>query len=148
MMDAAMKIFADMEEKGMKPDAYTYNVIICALLEAGRTEEANNMLSKLSSSEKLRLNFSSLFPGDVSKEESEKMQKRNFSENTEEDQKCSISETYSAQINDLCNKGQFKEAKLVLEEMIQKDVPIKSSNYITLMDGFIKRQKRMGKGPG
>ncbi|XP_020575540.1 uncharacterized protein LOC110021396 [Phalaenopsis equestris] len=149
MMDVAIKLFTDMEDKDVKPDAYTCHVISCALSEAGRTEEAQNILSKLSESDKLAKHFSWPLAGvEASKEDSEKEPHSITDGNMEDDDKASTSETYSDQINDLCSKGHFKEAKLVLEEMIQKGVPTKSSTYITLMDGFIKRQKRMTKGPG
>ena len=64
----------------------------------------------------------------------------------EDEQSTSSSAVCSEHINKLCTKGKFKAARKVMEEMMQMGIPINSSTYITLMDGFIERQKRLTKG--
>nr|CAD1837816.1 unnamed protein product [Ananas comosus var. bracteatus] len=57
--------------------------------------------------------------------------------------------TYNVFVAGLCREGRIEEAFRMKGEMEKLEgLPINSSAYITLMDGFIKRQKRMTKGPG
>ncbi|KAK1300282.1 hypothetical protein QJS10_CPB13g00526 [Acorus calamus] len=55
---------------------------------------------------------------------------------------------YSKHICELCDVGRFKSARRVFDEMMKKGIDINRSTYITMMDSFIKRQKRMLKGAG
>ena len=57
-------------------------------------------------------------------------------------------EAYTKHLNELCTGGQLKEAKAVLDEMMQKGMLVNSSTYITLMEGLIMRQKRLTHAAG
>ena len=123
-----------------EPDAFTYNVVLSALSEAGRSEEAHNMLHKLEESGKLSERFS--YPSMKSSMEEVETGK------DPEVKSGGDQESYNKSVNELCIGGQLKEAKAVLDEMMQRGMSVDSSTYITLMEGLIKRQKRQTHAAG
>ena len=123
-----------------EPDAFTYNVVLSALSEAGRSEEAHNMLHKLEESGKLYERFS--YPSMKSSVEEVETGK------DPEVKSVGDQESYNKSVKELCIGGQLKEAKAVLDEMMQKGMSVDSSTYITLMEGLIKRQKRQTHAAG
>jgi pentatricopeptide repeat protein len=148
-VDTALSFFADMEIRGLQPDAFTYNVVLSVLSEAGRSEEAQNMLHKLAESGKLSEKFSSplMKPSVEETETGTEDEGKSGTEpckNAEEN----AAEEYKKRVNELSTGGQLKEAKAVLDEMMQKGMPVDSSTYITLMEGRIKRQKRLTHAAG
>jgi pentatricopeptide repeat protein len=109
-----------MEIRGLQPDAFAYNVLLSALSEAGRPEEAQNMLHKLAESGKLSEKFSSLMKPSV--EGTETGTENEGKSGTEPCKKAedNAAEEYKKRVNELCTGGQLKEAKAVLDEMMQK----------------------------
>jgi pentatricopeptide repeat protein len=139
----ALQFFADMEIRGLQPDAFTYNVVLSALSEAGRSKEAQNMLHKLTESGKLSKSFSyPLMGSSVEKVETGKDPEVKPDTETGGNAQDGDQENYRKRVNELCIGGQLKEAKAALDEMMQKGFSVDSSTYITLMEGLIKRQKR------
>uniref|UniRef100_A0A0A8XW14 Pentacotripeptide-repeat region of PRORP domain-containing protein n=1 Tax=Arundo donax TaxID=35708 RepID=A0A0A8XW14_ARUDO len=148
-IDTALHFFADMEVRGLQPDAFTYNVVLSALSEAGRSEEAQNMLNKLAESGKLSERFSSpLMKSSVKEVEARKDQEGKSDAESGGNVEDNAPRDYKKCINELCTGGQFKEAKAVLDEIMQKGMSVDSSTYITLMEGLIKRQKRLTHASG
>jgi pentatricopeptide repeat protein len=149
-VDTALQFFYDMEVRELQPDAFTYNVVLSALSEAGRPEEAQNMLDKLADSGKLSQSFSSplLKPPSLDETESGKDLQSKTEEETGGNPQDSILEAYTKCLNELCTGGQLKEAKAILDEMLQKGMSVDSSTYISLMEGLIKRQKRLTHAAG
>ncbi|TVU48048.1 hypothetical protein EJB05_07670, partial [Eragrostis curvula] len=113
-------------QRGFVPDEISY----------GRSEEAQTMLHKLTESGKLSERFSS----PLTKGKSGTEPCGNAEDNTAEE--------YKKRINELCTGGQLKEAKAVLDEMMENGISVDISTYITLMEGLIKRQKRLTHAAG
>jgi pentatricopeptide repeat protein len=148
-VDTALRFFADMEVRGLQPDVFTYNVLLSALSEAGRSVEAQKMLHKLNESGKLYGRFfypsikSSVEAVETGKDPEVKSDIESVGNTQGDDQ-----ESYNKYIKELCIGGQLKEAKAVLDEMMQKGMSVDNSTYITLMEGLIKRQKRQTHAAG
>ncbi|KAH6801656.1 hypothetical protein C2S51_033102 [Perilla frutescens var. frutescens] len=117
-----------MEEKKLGPDSYTVNAIVGALNDAGKIDEAEELLSKMSEKCKLL--------GPKQTDDEQKVVSREPSNGPD-----SSSVAYSEQIDELCAEGRYKDAMNIFSEQTQKGITLNKSSYISLMNGLIKRRK-------
>ena len=107
------------------------------------------MLRKLAESGKLSERLSSpLMKPSVEETETGRILEGKSDAESGENAAGNASEDYEKRLNDLCTGGQLKEAKSILDEMMQNGMSANSSTYITLMEGLIKRQKRLTHAAG
>ncbi|KAJ6432807.1 hypothetical protein OIU84_019939 [Salix udensis] len=94
----AFDLLAEMEEKKLGPDYYTYNAILSGLTDAGRMKDAEEFISKIAEKGKSEYQFLELG----------KRQDARTGEISQEPHPDAIA--YSNKINELCSQGRYKDA--------------------------------------
>lgn len=131
-LEDAFHLVSEMKERSLGPDPYTYSSILGALASAGRMNEAEEFMSKMVEVE----NFG---------EQSLQLKEQNVKTSEITEAYDPDSNACSEQIIELCNQGRYKDAMRIFEASNQKGVTLNKSTYIVLMEGLIKRRKRLSK---
>ena len=132
IFEAAFHLVSEMKEMNLGPDHQTYNAILGALTSAGRTNEAEEFMSKMVEVGKFQEQSLQL------KEQNVKTSKITMISDPD-------SNACSEQIIELCDQGRYKDAMRIFEASNQKVVTLNKSTYIILMKGLVKRRKSISK---
>ncbi|GFZ03016.1 pentatricopeptide repeat (PPR) superfamily protein [Actinidia rufa] len=140
-MDAALKIFHEMPNRGCIPDSYTYGTLISGLCRFGKTNEAKELFLEMSDKgcSPTVVTYSSLIHGlcqsnnlDEAMGLLDDMKRKGIEPNVF---------TFSSLMDGLCKGGHSSQAMELLEIMVSKRHKPNTITYSTLIHGLCKEGK-------
>ncbi|KAK6156246.1 hypothetical protein DH2020_010494 [Rehmannia glutinosa] len=141
VIDSAVKLFAEMTEKGITPNIVTYNILVCGFCNLGRWREVKMFLKEMMDCKicpDVRT-FSTLIDAlckeglvDEAKDILHLMMERNVVPNVV---------SYTALMDGYCLQGRMIEARNVFDSMASTNTAPNINSFNILINGYCKKMK-------